>query len=105
MSYTYRARAQFSMEDVDSLRVAASGWMREVPIKAEVMHRLNQIATLVPIGSEFKIEKIYHMSRGYEPGKPRPGVVAEERIRLVDAGAWYDPKTGKPRAPKWRKVR
>jgi len=57
----------------------------------------------LPVGTEIAVEKIYRMSRGYEPNAPfRSGDVAEYWLyRLTDEATWYDPKTGKPRPNKW----
>ena len=88
----------YSYDDHEKARIPT----REMASKALVMEAINRFADDLPIGTKVKVEKIYHATRGYEPGKPRSGEVTESTYaHLVEHGAWHDPKTGKAKAPKW----
>lgn len=85
--------------------LSRAGFFREVSSLARLKKSLLDAAPFVPVGTEVGTERVYRASRGYEPGKPRSGSVdREERFVLVDKGAFYDERTGKPRPPRWRKV-
>lgn len=108
MGYFFKGSLRIPADSPDyyssSGALSRAGFFSEIKSRAELLKRLNSAASQLPIGAEVTIERIYRMVRGYEPGKPRPGSVdQEQRLVLVDRGSWYDPKTGKPRPPKWRK--
>lgn len=89
--------------------LARSGFMRDAPSKKIVLDRLATVSSSsagLPVGSVMKIEKLYRMTKGYEPGAPfRHGDLAEVwTLRLKAHGDWYDPKTGKAKPPKWETI-
>jgi len=106
MPFVYKGWIRSPLESDDYSRIASSGFLREKSTKAAVLKTLAPIAHQIPVGTEIEIEKIYHMKRGYEPAAPfSHGQVAEvQRMKLVDQGAWYDPKTGKARPAKWKTI-
>lgn len=85
--------------------LSKTGFFREVSSKSELKKRLASISgsTGLPLGTVLKIEKLYHMKRGYEPGAPfkHGDLVEVELIQLVEHSAWHDPKTGKAKPAKW----
>ena len=84
--------------------VMRTGFHNEHGSPNDVIKALAGIEGKLPIGTRFKIEQVYHATRGYEPGKPRTGsVVKTTYLELIAHGAWYDPKTGKAKPAKWRK--
>lgn len=109
MGYCFRGHLRTPADSPDyfaaSGALSRAGFFQEVSSLAELRKRLNSAVPFLPVGTEVLVERVYRMSRGYEPGKPRPGSTdREERLVLADKGAFYDPKTGKARPPKWRKV-
>lgn len=86
-------------------KVMGTGFHSEVDSPVEILKRLNTVERDLPIGSQFRIEKIYRMTRGYEPGKPRSGSVMQTTyLELLEHGHWYDPKTGKAKPARWKKT-
>lgn len=80
------------------------GFFSEVKTFSELKRRLERASPFLPLGMRVKIERVYRMVRGYEPGKPRSGSVDQETVlRLKRAYAGYDPKLGRARPAQWVK--
>ena len=109
MGYYFRGRLQTSSDSPDYFAISGalsrSGFFDEVKTIGELRRRLDAAALSMPVGTMVSTERVYRMTRGYEPDKPRSGSVdREQRLVLVDKGSFYDPRTGKPRRPHWRTV-
>ena len=107
----YYIRAQLYMSADSPHYFAASSALNhaganvEVKTLGELRRRLDSAAISAPLGTIVRTERVYRMTRGYEPDKPRSGSTDQEAIlELVDKGAFYDPKTGKSRPPRWSKI-
>ena len=107
--YLYGRPFLVSGEHAAYTNIARSGFLREYGSKAalrKTLDSLGQESALLPAGTVLTIGKVYHPSRGYEPGAPfRSGEEAEvESIMLVKHATWYDPKTGKASPAKWATI-
>ncbi len=107
MGYYYRGdvRADVSTLGDGYGDLSRAEFFRETKTKAEVKKRLLSASIRLPLGTIVSIFRVYRISRGYEPGKPRSGSEDQhEYLKLAAHGAWHDPKTGKAKPAKWVRV-
>jgi hypothetical protein len=109
VGYSYSSKLWTPSYDPDywtmSGVLSRAGAFEEVKTSSELKRRLESAGSHLPIGTLVRTFRIYHATRGYEPGRPRPGSIDQEKdLELVDRGSFYDPKTGRPRPPRWRRT-